>query len=343
MLQISFTVFLVFWGIFTVIMLREPRSLWSGASFFWMMLALGGFLLVAVGVYSHWLAEHDWAVWILLIFAAAVGLFVLAFPLLLLIIFLVEGIRIIRHEGLSLSNLLSLLFAALWFSFLFIWPMVGIWEKGSLGTAVYIIFSLSAFYMLSLMAMYVLSAILNLVHLRKSRNLDYIIVLGSGLAGDRVTPLLAGRIEKGIALLERNPRAKLILSGGQGPDEALTEGDAMAAYAVEKGVDPSKILVERQSVSTEENLRFSRALMTGDRPRAAVVTTAYHVFRALLLAKGQGLRCVGFGAKTKWYFTLNAVLREFAGYISLTQKRHIRVIGAITGIVMLFWVVMRIL
>ena len=62
--------------------------------------------------------------------------------------------------------------------------------------------------------------------------------------------------------------------------------------------------------------------MDRDRPRVIVVTTAYHVFRALLLAKQQGLKCVGFGAKTKWYFTLNALIREFVGYLSLTWKQH---------------------
>lgn len=62
--------------------------------------------------------------------------------------------------------------------------------------------------------------------------------------------------------------------------------------------------------------------MEKDRPKVIVVTTTYHVFRALLLAKQQGLKCVGFGAKTKWYFTLNALIREFAGYLRLTWKRH---------------------
>ena len=100
----------------------------------------------------------------------------------------------------------------------------------------------------------------------------------------------------------------------------MAEGEAMARYAERQGVDPEKIMVENQSTSTEENLLFSRELMEGG--RVIVVTTAYHVFRALLLAKRQGLKCVGFGARTKWYFTLNALIREFAGYLSLTWKRH---------------------
>jgi len=44
------------------------------------------------------------------------------------------------------------------------------------------------------------------------------------------------------------------------------------------------------------------------------------------------MKCVGFGAKTKWYFTLNTLLREFAGYLKLTWKRHAVVVGIVAGI-----------
>ena len=100
--------------------------------------------------------------------------------------------------------------------------------------------SFTVAYLLFLMAMYALSALLNLVHLRKRRKLDYIVVLGCGLNGSQVTPLLAGRIDRGIQLLRYNPNAKLILSGGQGPGEDVPEGVAMAAYAKEHGVEPER-------------------------------------------------------------------------------------------------------
>lgn len=325
-------------GLWALVMLVEPRSLWSGVTFFNMMLGFGVLMLVIVAVNRDWLAAHEWAVWILLILAAIAGLFVIAFPLLLFLLFLVQGVRILRHEGLSPANMLSLLFAVLWFGFLVVWPIVGFNQTSSPGALLYIIVSFSAVYMLALMAMYALSALLNLVHLRKSRRLDYIVVLGAGLNGSQLTPLLANRVDKGIALLARNPQAKLILSGGQGPGEDLPEGEAMAGYAIQRGVDPARILVERRSGTTEENLRYSRALMAGPAPRVAVVTTAYHVFRALVIAKKQGLRCVGFGAKTKWYFTLNAVLREFAGYVKLTRKRHIRIVAGFSILVLLVYV-----
>ena len=164
---------------------------------------------------------------------------------------------------------------------------------------------------------------------------SHIIVLGSGINGEKVTPLLAARIERGIELLNWNPNAVLIMSGGQGPGEDIPESEAMAAYAIDKGVDADRIIKEQKSVSTEENLLFSRKLMEKKTPKIIIVTTAYHVFRALILAKQQGIKCVGFGAKTKWYFTLNALIREFIGYLSLTWKRHALVIGIVAGLVVM--------
>ena len=99
--------------------------------------------------------------------------------------------------------------------------MVGGLEKGRLGTRLYLFISLSAAYMLSLMAIYLLSAALNLLHWKKRRGADYIVVLGAGVIGTRVTPLLAARIDRGIELLHCNPNAALIMSGGQGPGEDL--------------------------------------------------------------------------------------------------------------------------
>ncbi len=338
MLEIMTGVTLMFLLIFAGVMLREPRSLWSGVWFFLLMLDLAVLSVVTAAVYRDWLSENRIVIWLLTGLVLIAGLTVLAFPLFLLVMFIVEGVKLVRREGLSPSNLLSLLFALLWFGFIFIWPAVGTMQQGSLGLAVYFIVSFSAVYMLALMAMFVLSALLNLVHIRKRRRLDYIVVLGSGLDGSRVTPLLAARIDRGIQLLKYNPKARLILSGGQGPGEDLPEGEAMAAYAIEHGVPAERVIVERESSDTEENLRFSRRLMEGKRPRIAIATTAYHVFRALILAKRQGIRCVGFGAKTKWYFTLNATLREFAGYVSLTRKKHMIVLGTFAGLMLLIYV-----
>lgn len=308
--------------VFAWIMLREPRTLWSGISLLGVLLCLAVTLFFLLSEYADWLAERDLLMNILAALLLLTVGCVLVFPVILIVTLFIEGIKVIRHEGLKPANLLTMLFSVLLCLYLAVWPVIGGLEKGRLGTKLYVLISLSAIYVLALMAVYLLSAALNLFHWKKRRGADYIIVLGAGLIGARVTPLLAARIDKGIELLRYNPDAKLILSGGQGPGEDIAEGEAMARYADQKDVGLEKIIVEGKSTSTEENLLFSRELMEKSRPTVIVVTTAYHVFRALLLAKQQGLNCVGFGAKTKWYFALNALIREFAGYLSLTWKRH---------------------
>lgn len=332
MWQMTFLIFLIPFCIFVKIMAQDPRTLWSGVAFFGMMICLAVSMLLILMHYSQWLSSHPAVIGLLVFLGVPALLSVVAFPAVLILVFFIEGIRVIRHEGMKPANLLSMLFSVLLYGYLAIWPSIGNLQKNTFSTMLYFIISFSAVYILALLAMYSISAVLNLIHLKKKRNADYIVVLGSGILGTRVTPLLGARIERGIELLRCNPDALLIMSGGQGPGEDIPESEAMASYAAERGVDIGKIRMESKSVSTEENLRFSRELMDKENPRIIIVTTAYHVFRALILARQQGIRCVGFGAKTKWYFTLNALIREFAGYLCMTWKRHAAVIGIAAGI-----------
>lgn len=322
-----FLIFIISACIFAGIMLYDARTLWSGVSFLFMLICLAVFLFFLVSQYGEWLTAHDFVAGILVVMFLLAAGSVIIFPAVLILVFFVEGIRVIRHEGIKPANLLSMLFSVSLCIYLAAWPIIGKLRKNTIGTTLYVMISFVAGYVLVLLTMYSFSAVLNLVHWKKKRNADYIVVLGAGIMGDKVTPLLAARIEKGIELLGYNPNAVLILSGGQGPGEEIPESKAMAAYAVDQGVDMERIIIEGKSVSTEENLRFSRELMNKQKPEMIVVTTAYHVFRALILAKQQGIKCKGFGAKTKWYFTLNAFIREFIGYLKLTWKKHALVIG----------------
>ena len=178
--------------------------------------------------------------------------------------------------------------------------------------------------------LYTTSSFVNLVNLFPGK-LDYVVVLGAGLIGDQVTPLLASRIEKGIAIYQKHPGSKLIMSGGQGPDELMAEGQAMANYAFEQGIPVEDIVIENQSTNTEENLKFSYALMKPG-SRFALVTNYYHVFRALLLARKLKIKCIGYGARTKFYFSLNAFIREFVGYLVMTKKAHLLFLGIVSAI-----------
>lgn len=333
MWQFALVIFIISFCLFAGIMLHDSRTLWSGVSFLFMMICLAVFLFFVVSQCAKCLPEHDFVIGILVVMLILAIGSVIMFPATLILVFFVEGIRIIRHEGIKPANLLSVLFSVLQCIYLTVWPVIGNLGKNTMGTTLYTIISFAAAYVLALLTIYSFSALLNLFHLKKKRNADYIVVLGAGIIGDKVTPLLAARIEKGIELLGDNPGAVLIMSGGQGSGEDIPESQAMAAYSVNKGVDTEKIIMEQKSVSTQENLRFSRELMKKQKPQIMIVTTAYHVFRALILAKQQRIKCVGFGAKTKLYFTLNAFIREFVGYLRLTWKKHALVMGIVAVII----------
>lgn len=310
---------------YCMLMRYESRTLWSGVGFFGlsMMTIITAFFYAFY--YSETLTHYPLIMDIGVLLAAAAVLVILFFPLATIIMFFVEGIKVIKHEGLKLTNLLSLIFAIGLFIFLFVGPIF-VKSSNKIMTSLYAVISFAVFYLLSVLASYCLSAFLNTFHLFKKRKLDYIIVLGAGIKGEQVPPLLASRIDQGIEILKKNPKALVIMSGGQGKGEDIPEGEAMARYAINKGIDESKIIIEDKSTNTKENLLFSSKLMIKESPRVGLVTTSYHVFRALILAKDLGIRCIGFGSVTKWYFTLNALIREFIGYLSMTWKKHVIVI-----------------
>ena len=237
---------------------------------------------------------------------------------------------IVRREGLRLRNLLSLGTIILLIGYVVWWPSIGRYTYESMIlNGIYIYVTLVVLYFICIGVSYLAASTLNIINLLP-RKLDYVVVLGAGLIGERVTPLLASRIRTGIKIYSKHPGSKLIMSGGQGADEVVSEAFAMKSYALEQGVSEKDIIMEDKSTNTEENIKFSKRLMKDANSRFALVTNYYHVYRALVLAKTLGFRCIGYGAPTKFYFTLNAFIREFIGYLYLKRKVHSVVIVSLT-------------
>lgn len=160
---------------------------------------------------------------------------------------------------------------------------------------------------------------------------DYIIVLGSGLFGDKVPPLLAQRLDKGIQLYEKfHKKPTIIVSGGHGTDELLAEADAMAQYLLAKGIPPEEILIENQSRTTFENLTFSKAIMEQRQTSsyyALVVTNSFHALRAGIYMKHLGIKGRSIGSRTALYFLPSAWIRETAGLVLFYWKWHALFLG----------------
>ena len=106
----------------------------------------------------------------------------------------------------------------------------------------------------------------------------------------------------------------LIPSGGQGEDEEISEAEAMRQYLVEKGIPSDHILQEDRSTTTRENIAYSKAIIEAREGRryTALVTSNYHVYRALRYARDMDFACTGIGAHVAMYYWPSALIREYA-------------------------------
>lgn len=145
--------------------------------------------------------------------------------------------------------------------------------------------------------------------------LDYIVVLGAQVREDGPSMVLRYRLDAAYDYLVDNPETLCVVSGGQGPNEPFPEADGMMNYLVARGIDEDRIICERRSGNTVENMAFSRKLVE-DGASVGVVTNDFHMFRAIRLAWTQGFEgavCVPAGS-VAWYLP-NNVLRECLGVI----------------------------
>lgn len=148
---------------------------------------------------------------------------------------------------------------------------------------------------------------------------DALVVLGCGVRGDRVSVGLARRLDKAVGCYRANPDVLLVVSGGQGPQETITEAEAMRRYLVAAGVPNAQIVKEEQATSTLENLQFADAILREHFPngcRAALVTSSFHVFRAERVARKLGLEYGHYGASSIWYTVPMNNLRELCAIVN---------------------------
>ena len=120
---------------------------------------------------------------------------------------------------------------------------------------------------------------------------DAVIVLGAGIHGENVSLTLKNRLDKAVEYHGKNPDALIVVSGGQGYQEDISEALAMERYLVGAGVEPSVIIKEDRSTSTAENFKFSKNILDKrfDREYKCVyITNDFHILRAGFVSRQQG-------------------------------------------------------
>jgi len=136
---------------------------------------------------------------------------------------------------------------------------------------------------------------------------DCLIVLGAGLRSDAPSLILRTRLNKAAEYLLSHEEVPVIVSGGLGRGETVTEAEAMSRYLIARGIGENRIWKEELSTSTQENLLFSLGLMEEkgldvDNAKVIIVSNEFHLYRAKLIASKAGLDASGMAAQTPGLF-----------------------------------------
>ena len=153
-------------------------------------------------------------------------------------------------------------------------------------------------------------------HLLQRQESDVIIVLGAQVKEDG-TPSEALRRRMTAALeVYQEKRQTIIVCGAQGSNEPRAEGDVMRDWLIAQGVREEDVVAETASFNTRQNLEYAKAIMEHrGLTRALIVTSDYHVARALRLCAQTGIEATGKGSPSKPEYFIKNHLREGLSWI----------------------------
>ncbi len=212
-------------------------------------------------------------------------------------------------------------------NFYFIWLFLGVgsilfallWKKGFWAAHIPLLFRrifLAAFCVGMIIFLVVEGCIVSGFSQKGKNGADYVIVLGAQMKRNGPSKALQYRLDAGIKYLKENPDAQVIVSGGQGADEHISEAQGMYEYLVAQGIEDGRIIKEDKSRNTVQNLRFSAELLDKEKDSVAVISNNFHVFRAVKIAQKAGYKNVcGIAAKGEPFLQWNNMMREFLGVI----------------------------
>ena len=115
------------------------------------------------------------------------------------------------------------------------------------------------------------------------------VVFGCQLRKDGPSTLLRDRLDTALAYLKEHPDMTVVVSGGQGSGEPVSEAQGMCDYLVQHGVDRERVILEDRSFNTRENVAYSMEALAANGYDTSggivLVSNAFHLTRARMLWK----------------------------------------------------------
>ncbi|MDR2663569.1 MAG: YdcF family protein [Treponema sp.] len=142
---------------------------------------------------------------------------------------------------------------------------------------------------------------------------DYVIILGCQVDGSIPSIPLTRRVNAAVKYLNENQNTNVVISGGQGPGENISEAEAMKRILLRNGIDEARIFEENNAKNTLENFQFSSELYNLAEKNIIAISSDYHMFRALSIAKKLNYKNIkGLPCKSQLSALPVYLLREYA-------------------------------
>lgn len=155
---------------------------------------------------------------------------------------------------------------------------------------------------------------------KRAKQSDYAVVLGAAVQENGApSRIMRSRLRAAITFMEENPSAMVILSGGQGPDEPMSEARCMYDTIREMGADETRLILEGESHTTRENLINSQEIIVsrgGTENPITLITSEFHQRRAAYIADSLDIdTCAVSGHTDQWFYRVNYTLREVFAFV----------------------------
>ena len=158
---------------------------------------------------------------------------------------------------------------------------------------------------------------------------EALVVLGAQVRPDGTPSVqLQWRLDQALEAWQAHP-VWIVTCGAQGGDEPAPEGEVMQADLASRGVPAEQILVDASSFNTWENLKNARRLLDGRASRITVVTSDYHLPRALDMARQLGFEAEGVGSPTLPSYWIKNHFREVLSWWKYWGQKYLGWFGGL--------------
>jgi uncharacterized SAM-binding protein YcdF (DUF218 family) len=168
-------------------------------------------------------------------------------------------------------------------------------------------------------------SIMSIANVNELKKTDAAIVLGAAVWGDEPSPVLKERLNHALWLYDKGFTRLIIVTGGIGEGDELSEAEASRRYALRHGVRDEDILLETESSITEQNLTNAYAIARQKQLETfTIVSDPLHMKRALAMARDLGMDAYSSPTQTTVYKSLRTklpfLMREMFFYMGYEAK-----------------------